>query len=373
MKLTRGLLIAVEGIDGAGKTSTCRPRSAGGRVTDPIRAPFPWFGGKSRAASLIWSALGDCRTYVEPFAGSLAVLLSRPHAPGVETVNDKDGFLANFWRAVQAAPDEVARWADWPVSEIDLTARHAWLVTEGRLRLSRMEADPDLYDAKVAGWWVWGLCSWIGSGWCAGTGPWVVHDGELVNSRKLPHLGDAGRGINRKLPHLGDAGRGINRKLPHLSAGRGINRKLPHLGDAGRGILDMMRALSERLRGVRICCGDWSRVMGPSPARAGGYPCGVLLDPPYVTGEDLYAASGDGVTRDVWRWAEEHGDEPNLRIVVCGYDGDWSPPAGWQTIEWAAKSSYASAKGNGKRERLWCSPACQPVRVDRPAMLLESA
>lgn len=40
-----------------------------------LRAPFPWFGGKSRAAPLIWEALGDVRNYVEPFAGSLAVLL----------------------------------------------------------------------------------------------------------------------------------------------------------------------------------------------------------------------------------------------------------------------------------------------------------
>lgn len=45
-----------------------------------LRAPFPWFGGKSRAAPLVWSALGDVANYVEPFAGSLAVLLARPHA-----------------------------------------------------------------------------------------------------------------------------------------------------------------------------------------------------------------------------------------------------------------------------------------------------
>jgi DNA adenine methylase len=47
--------------------------------------------------------------YVEPFAGSLAVLLARPHAPKIETVNDKDGLISNFWRAVKYAPDEVAR------------------------------------------------------------------------------------------------------------------------------------------------------------------------------------------------------------------------------------------------------------------------
>ncbi len=45
-----------------------------------LKAPFPWFGGKSRAAELIWSRLGDVSNYVEPFAGSLAVLLASTRA-----------------------------------------------------------------------------------------------------------------------------------------------------------------------------------------------------------------------------------------------------------------------------------------------------
>src|SRR4051812_38768261 len=94
----------------------------------PLRAPFPWFGGKSRAASLIWPRFGDPANYVEPFAGSLAVLLARPHVPRIETVNDLDCYLANVWRSIAWAPEEVARWADWPVNEADLHARHRWLV-----------------------------------------------------------------------------------------------------------------------------------------------------------------------------------------------------------------------------------------------------
>lgn len=63
-----------------------------------MKAPFPWFGGKSRAAPLIWECLGNVTNYVEPFAGSLAVLLLRPWGPGRnETVNDKDCYVANFW------------------------------------------------------------------------------------------------------------------------------------------------------------------------------------------------------------------------------------------------------------------------------------
>jgi len=93
-----------------------------------LRAPFPWYGGKSLAAPLIWRAFGSVPNYVEPFAGSLATLLARPHAAKIETVNDKDGLIANFWRATQTAPDEVARWADWPGNEADQHARHRRLV-----------------------------------------------------------------------------------------------------------------------------------------------------------------------------------------------------------------------------------------------------
>lgn len=58
-----------------------------------LSAPFPWFGGKSRVADLVWSRFGaDVPNYVEPFFGSGAVLLGRPGGAGsTETVNDKDG------------------------------------------------------------------------------------------------------------------------------------------------------------------------------------------------------------------------------------------------------------------------------------------
>jgi DNA adenine methylase len=64
-----------------------------------LKAPFPWFGGKSRVAPLVWSYFGDVPNYCEPFAGSLAVLLGRETEPRVETVNDVDRYLSNFWRA----------------------------------------------------------------------------------------------------------------------------------------------------------------------------------------------------------------------------------------------------------------------------------
>ena len=66
-------------------------------LTSLYKTPWPWFGGKADAAPAVWRALGDVDHYVEPFAGSLAVLLRRPHPCNrpyySETVNDADGLL----------------------------------------------------------------------------------------------------------------------------------------------------------------------------------------------------------------------------------------------------------------------------------------
>jgi hypothetical protein len=106
-----------------------------------LKAPFPWFGGKRRAASLVWDALGNVDSYIEPFAGSAAVLLARPHAPRCETINDADSMVANFWRSVKSRPDEVAAHCDWPVLETDLHARHLWLIGQRESLTARLIAD----------------------------------------------------------------------------------------------------------------------------------------------------------------------------------------------------------------------------------------
>ena len=41
-------------------------------------APFPYFGGKSKIADTIWEILGDVDNFVDPFMGSMAILLARP-------------------------------------------------------------------------------------------------------------------------------------------------------------------------------------------------------------------------------------------------------------------------------------------------------
>ena len=288
-----------------------------------LRAPFPWFGGKSRVAPDVWRLFGNVPNYVEPFAGSLAVLFGRPHVAKTETVNDLDCYLANFWRALASDPDAVADWCDWPVNEADLHARHLWLLEQCDFR-DRMRSEPEHFDAKVAGWWVWGLCQWIGTGWC-----------------------DAGNGVHRP-----------SQQLPHLSAGRGVHRP-SHRED----LRPYLHALAARLRGVRVACGDWSRVLGDSVTWRHGT-TGIFLDPPYA--DDSHAvryAAHDTVAGEVAAWAFENGGNPALRIVLCGYADEHAPPAGWHEIPWKSLGGYGS-QGNGRgrdnasRERLWASPHC---------------
>ncbi len=115
-----------------------------------LRAPFPWFGGKSKVSHLVWDRFGDCRNYVEPFAGSLAVLLARPTEPKIETVNDLYCWIANFWRSLQHDPEQVAHHADWPVNEADLHARHLWLVKQTDFR-EHMKTDASIVLAAAQG------------------------------------------------------------------------------------------------------------------------------------------------------------------------------------------------------------------------------
>ena len=337
----------------------------------PLQAPFPWFGGKSRAAPLIWDALGDVTNYVEPFAGSLAVLLNRPHAPQIETVNDKDSFLSNVWRAIQADPDAVAHWADWPVNEADQHAIHTWLVNQREEFTARLLGDPDYYDAKVAGRWLYGICCWIGSGWCSGNGHWQSVNGQLVKR-------EDGGGVKRRLVHLGNAGQGVHRQLVRLSsAGQGVHRKLVHLGDAGRGETDIyawMHALCARLRSVRVCCGDWTRVLGPSVTFTHGL-TGIVLDPPYSLEEsrkpDIYAVDDLAIAHAVRDWCLQNGAHPLLRIALCGYGEahDALLPHGWRKVGWTANGGMGNTRRDGNyinkyRETIWFSPhTMQPRRL----------
>lgn len=252
------------------------------------QAPFPWFGGKSRAAELIWSRFGDVPNYVEPFAGSLAVLL-------------------------------------------------------------------------------WGLCMWIGGGWCTekscaknkpewNARPSLMAELGVHRWRKWPMLQKGGIGVHRRclpqqMPAVGGDGSG---------SGRGVHR-----WEKNGQLLQWFTELAERLRRVRVCCGDWSRVLTRTPTTYVGV-TGVLLDPPYSAEagrhEEIYATEDLDVAHAVRQWAKGNENDPKLRIALCGYDGEHDMP-GWECVSWKANGGYGNQSGgrgkaNAGRERIWFSPHC---------------
>lgn len=69
---------------------------------------FGWYGGKFSHLDWLLPLLPPAHHYCEPFGGSAAVLLNRAPSP-VETYNDLDGEVVNFFRVLRDYPDELIR------------------------------------------------------------------------------------------------------------------------------------------------------------------------------------------------------------------------------------------------------------------------
>lgn len=381
--------------------------------SDTLKAPFPYFGGKRAVASLIWKHFGeDVTNYCEPFAGSCATLLARPRPfDGVETVNDVNAYVTNFWRAVGRDPDAVVEHCDYPVSELDLHARHRWLVLspEAIAFRERMRTDPDHFDAKIAGWWVWGACCWIGGEWCRytdgpGGRPALSCEGEGVaatGQQRRPFIAapgsDSGPGVHgaasQQVPRLGarfgqpdmpgvlNPAGGRPQITDAFDVGRGVNSN----GDLGtcaarrEWLLDWFRRLQDRLRLTRVCCGHWLRVCDSESVTTRLGTTAVFLDPPYpirrakggkksragglYQGDDVNSL--DTLRDEILTWCVERGALRSMRICVACYEGDGYEPLealGWRVESWEAQGGYGNRGKGGKeqrkRERLYFSPHC---------------
>lgn len=72
-----------------------------------MRTPLTYYGGKQALARQIVPLFPAHRSYLEPFAGGAAVLFAKTRAQR-ETLNDADGQVMRFWRALRERPDELA-------------------------------------------------------------------------------------------------------------------------------------------------------------------------------------------------------------------------------------------------------------------------
>jgi hypothetical protein len=123
-----------------------------------------------------------------------------------------------------------------------------------------------------------------------------------------------------------------------------------------------MLAIQDRLRSVRVACGDWTRVTGYSVLRA-ATPCAVLLDPPYAAerASAVYTHDSLDIAADVRAWAIEAGKEPWLRVALCSYREGEEAPDGWRAIEWKSGGGY---QNNSGREVIYLSPGCIGVHQE---------
>lgn len=383
----------------------------------PLRAPFPYYGGKARWAPTVWLYFGSPGVFVEPFLGTGAVTLAKPDGPARrEVVCDRNGYICNFYRALVADHRAVARWADWPTLHQDLTARHRWLQVWGAEHADRLSEDPLWCDFQAAGWWVWGISNWIGHGWCDGRAhengrPAIAQRGGRgvsAQREKRPLVRSAngrgsGCGVSAQRawdvrPNIGtkSGGQGVSAQRSGLDAaevwdqrpyagkncgGRGVNAQRDELEAAGEGadgqplggvfggdrLIPWFGALARRLAKVVVLNRDWSSAVTPSVLQqtpSGPQPSvAVFLDPPYRTAdrhEGLYMGDAPGVSDDVaiaaYEWAVEHG--ARYRIGYACRVGDFDVPAGWSVESRPFDGQRNAAKRARARECILFSPAC---------------
>ena len=338
-----------------------------------LKAPFPYYGGKKQWADTVWERFGDQRRaiYVEPFAGSLAVLLSNDKPFTREIVCDTSGHICNFWRAISEAPEEVAKHADWPTIHQDLASRHKWLIAWAREHADELMENAEYYDAKAAGWWCWGISNWIGGGWCTDS------QANIKPKEQIPSVnnGSGGKGIQTQRKDPGN----IRERRPHLynhEGGQGVQSQrislpseaIPHISDSsGQGVqaqrntfpgetklvlaqplngdrlMPWFFAIAHRLKSVIVLNRSWESALTPTllqqTATSTKPQVRIFMDPPYRTidrDSSIYQSDTDGHSEDVaqasYDWAIANAERPGFIIAYCCHDGDFTLPTGWEKV-----------------------------------------
>jgi hypothetical protein len=187
--------------------------------------------------------------------------------------------------------------------------------------------------------------------------------------RKRPILKRGGLGVHRAA-FAGD----VWQQKPNISGSRGASGNGVQAKNVAEDLFGYFEALAARLRRVRVCCGDWTRILSPSATTLIGTTA-MFLDPPYDlrvaarTGGDgvapadhIYSSHDHDLSARVREWAIAHGKDSMFRIALCGYEGEHEMPADWECVEWKTGGGYGNqAKGgnrNAGRERVWFSPHC---------------
>lgn len=133
---------------------------ASGEEWAPLRPPVSYYGSKSRLARKLVRLLPPHRVYVEPFAGSAAMLLAKRPAP-VEVINDLDGDVANFFAMLRDRPGDLVR--------------ACWLTPYSREEYAAAKDRGEDLDPieRARRWWV-RCCQSVNGGGAGGRAGWAI-------------------------------------------------------------------------------------------------------------------------------------------------------------------------------------------------------
>ena len=289
---------------------------------------FPYFGTKRKFADQVWRRFGNPERYIEPFAGSIAVLLRRPELPAgeyAEVIGDLSGKIANTWRAIQADPEAVARHCTWPTIQQDQIARSREMRRWFSKNEEKIKNDPDFFDAKIAGWYVWGQSSTAGAvyGDSDYHGPTLFQGG--VNLRKT--------------------------KYSHISFEKCIKLNI-----------DILKRISDRIHAIHVHCKPWEKCLSSNllTNRGNIADAAIFLDPPYKLKQranKIYEneEQSDDAAVASYEWAIANGEK--YKVAYCCHSNDFPLPAGWDCEE--REFIMEDRKNRGEvKDWVMFSPAC---------------
>jgi DNA adenine methylase len=269
----------------------------GGKVTRdaPKRPALRYYGGKWKLAPWIISFFPPHQNYVEPCGGAASVLLQKPRSP-LETYNDLDGNVVNFFRVLRDRPDELIRkirLTPWARAEYELS----WHIVDDSVENARR----------------FFICSWMA----------------ISNMALSKHTGFRTASFRDQCysTHVGN---------------------FYALVDS-----NALRVISDRLRGIQLESRGWEYTLN----RYDHLSSLIYFDPPYVkserTDKDRYVFEWTDTqhieSAHLLRQAQGY-------VIVSGYACPLYAEL-YEDHDWARFDKEAQTNSGGKRiESVWLSP-----------------
>lgn len=263
-----------------------------------MRTPLTYYGGKQQLAERIVALMPAHKVYFEPFAGGAAVLFRKPRAQR-ETLNDLDGRVVRFWRALRDHPAELAQ-----AVELTPYSRSEWEACK-----ASPDPEDDVEAARRFIVWVDQSFSREGTGWSP---PSILFD----------RRGRWQAGVWENLP-------------------------------------EKLTAAARRLSGVALENGDALDLI----PRYDQPDAVIYCDPPYAPSTRLEPAKGyrHDVEEAFWpRLVETLQAVQHASVLLSGYPCAATEDLGWEAVPLPRKRSVQARSGSkltDAPEVLWLSPS----------------